>query len=768
MGKLPPAKLTALTLALKYALGALLWLVVSDALTTRLEPDSALADYLSTAKEAGFITVTAMLLFSLIQRYHDATLRAHGQVRERERRLRLALQGSRSALWDWDVASGRLELSEQFADVLGLGSVPEDIEAWRARIHPADRVRVAARWQNQNLRPGESYEDTYRVLDGQSRYRWVKVKGRLFGGDHGRLVGTVVDHTEPKRTQDAMRLAVAVLDHTSEGVMITNADLRIVAVNRAFTAITGYDETQAIGSTPQLLKSDRHDQAFYADMWRAIREQGHWQGEIWNRRKDGLVYPEWLTVTEVHDETGSLVNYVGIFADISAHKRSAAQIEQLRHYDALTGLPNRLSLEEHLRRALARPERRALLGTLSLDLDHFKDINDTLGHSLGDRLLQLAAERLRAVLEHADFIARPGGDQFVVVAARRQRADFASLAERLLAALQEAFAVDGQKLFLSASIGIAAGGSETGVAALLKHSEAAMYRAKQDGRDRYRFYSPELGEPSRERVVLGAALRHALEREELEVFYQPQVSLASGDLVGAEALVRWRHPELGLIPPARFLPVAEELGLIRAIDAWVLRRACAQARQWQQAGRPLRIAVNVSGSRMSDRDLLQDVRSVLEATGLPAPLLELELTEGLIMQTPEQTAAVLTALNALGVQLAIDDFGTGYSSLSYLKRFPVHRLKIDQSFVRDLPASLESAAIARAVIALGRSLDLEVLAEGIEDAPQRAWLYQAGCGEGQGYHFGTPMDAAAFAAYAAVGSPDLPPSQPSVRRTSRT
>ncbi len=556
------------------------------------------------------------------------------------------------------------------------------------------------------------------------------------------LASITVEHVQ---AEQRLRQAATVFENTSEGVTITDAKANIIAVNKAFTEITGYSEHEVLGRNQRILQSHRHDRAFYDALWSALKMSGHWQGEIWNRRKNGEIYPEWRTISSVRDCTGAVVQYVSVFSDISSIKRSQEQLDHLAHHDPLTDLPNRLLLNARLTHALEHTKRSGCrVAVLFLDLDCFKNINDTLGHHVGDELLQAVARRLQAGIRGEDTVARLGGDEFVIVLENlRHSEDAAIIAQTILAAFARPFELQGREIFVTTSIGISSYPDDgKTVHELIRNADTAMYRAKEQGRNHYEFYTLELTETAFERFTLETSLRYALERDELVLYYQPQLSLEDGQVVGVEALVRWRHPQMGLVSPDKFIPLAEEIGLIGAIGDWVLRTACAQAKAWQQAGLPLFVmAVNLSGRQIIHRDLVEKVRLALETTGLAPRFLELEITESSIMGQAQKAITNMRSLKALGVTLAIDDFGTGYSSMGYLKRFCLDKLKIDRSFVRDIPTDSNDEAITRAIIAMGHNLQLKVIAEGVETQEQRTFLREHGCHEMQGYLISPPVSA---------------------------
>jgi diguanylate cyclase (GGDEF)-like protein/PAS domain S-box-containing protein len=569
-------------------------------------------------------------------------------------------------------------------------------------------------------------------------------------GSPGGLVGVMLDITERKRAEDALKLSSTVFENSMQGIVITNADTRILKVNRSFCAITGYDAHEVLGQTPVILRSGRQDAVFYQTMWNVINEEGYWSGELWNRRKSGEVYAEHLSVTRVLDESGAVANYIGIFNDISHYKAAQHQIERLSFFDAMTGLPNRALLQDRLHHALLNAERQhRRVALLVIDLDRLAHINDSLGHHIGDRLLVAVAERLQAVMPAAATLSRHIGDEFAVVVEDLADPQPASdLAERLLSDLSRAFLLDGHEVSISACIGISMYPEDGNTPEkLLKHADVALHHAKGSGVGRFQFFREEMNHASMERLLIESSLRLALQRNEFRVFYQPQVEFGSGRIIGMEALVRWQHPEMGMVSPARFIPIAEETGQIVDIGMWVLREACMQTRRWHLEGHEhLRVAVNVSARQFNQEDFSALVRMALLESGLAPDRLELELTESMIMQRPERVVGVMAELRELGVKFSIDDFGTGYSSLSQLKRFPIDKLKIDQSFTRDIGIDDSGSAITRAIIALGHSMRLLVVAEGVETSEQQRFLIESGCHSMQGYLFSRPLPAEDFSA----------------------
>ncbi|SHN06085.1 PAS domain S-box-containing protein/diguanylate cyclase (GGDEF) domain-containing protein [Pseudomonas asturiensis] len=577
-------------------------------------------------------------------------------------------------------------------------------------------------------------------------YGWVLLSAVMLFVARDRLMKAIGGKAQAERRQedlDRLRLAAAVFDSTLEGVLVTDAQGRIVHVNRAFVDITGYQPEEVLGFNPSTFKSGRHGPEFYRQMYRSILSAGQWSGEIWNRRKSGEVYPQWQTIRSIKGDDGQPRHFVAVFSDMTAIKRSERELAQLAHYDALTGLPNRLLLTDRISQALvsARSSKRGC-ALLLIDLDHFKIINDSLGHSAGDELLRAVAERLNGLLESDMTLARLGGDEFALLARHcQQMVQAAALAQQVIELMKAPFVIDGQPLFISASLGISLfPGDALTDGQLLRNADSALFKAKSNGRDGYALYTEELTAHARQRVQLASELRRAIEQQELRVFYQPVHDLATCRIVGVEALVRWQHPSRGMVSPAEFIPIAEQSGLIADIDAWVLDAACRQMQRWLASGAAVNfVAVNVSSRLFSQGDLDHQVARVLRDTGLDPAFLELEVTESAVMDDPEQAIEQLHRLRELGLSLAIDDFGTGYSSLLRLKRMPVQKLKIDQGFVAGLPGDEDDIAIVRAVIGLAGSMNMRVLAEGIEQADQAAFLLDNGCELGQGYWFARPM-----------------------------
>lgn len=554
--------------------------------------------------------------------------------------------------------------------------------------------------------------------------------------------------TDLETAAGEINLAESVFNENFQSIMITNQDGAIIRVNPAFTRITGYTSTEVIGQNPKILKSNRHDKQFYDEYWAALVNEGSWQGEIWNRRKNGEIFPTWQTVSAVHNRNGEVVQYISIFSDISEKKVTEERIYHLAHYDIVTGLRNRVAFHDQLANAIVHAGRQQQqFALLYLDLDNFKLINDASGHPFGDMLLKHVAMRIKAVIREEDLIARLGGDEFVILLTDiKTSQDAALVAEKVLDEMARPVILENNEIVVTGSMGISTypvDGMDADT--LLKHADVAMFRAKDKGRNSFQFFTAEMNAQAEERLLLESDMRKGLQNDEFLLHYQPKVNVESGEITGCEALVRWQHPKRGMIPPNVFIPVAEETGLIRQLGEWVMRTACAQQKSWQLSNlADIAVAVNISGRQFISQRLIAEVQRIIEETDIDAKYLELELTESIIMENVEENIEILEQLHDMGVKLSIDDFGTGYSSMAYLKRFPIDKLKIDQSFVRDIATDPDDAAIVNATTALGHNLHMEVIAEGVETKQQLQFLKDSGCDEIQGYFFSRPLPADEF------------------------
>ncbi len=548
---------------------------------------------------------------------------------------------------------------------------------------------------------------------------------------------------------EKLLLFAGIFETTIEGILITDAHGIIQQVNPAFTAITGYSAEEVIGRNPRMQKSNRHSPEFYQAMWRSLLEEGQWQGEIWNRRKNGESFPEWLSINSIKDQQGRTTAYVAVFYDMTTVKQGEARLEFQAYHDALTGLPNRQLFNDRLERLITNCQREeSMLAVMFLDLDKFKDINDTLGHDIGDLLLQEVANCLQECARDADTVARLGGDEFTVLlpGIKNGIEDAVVLAKRIINRLAQPFLLKGFEVLTSTSIGITVfPGDGEDATTLIKNADIAMYQAKSQGRNRFEYFKGEMRLELLQRLEMENDLRQALERNEFEVHYQPKMDVHSGRITGAEALVRWRRGKDELIPPNEFLPLAEETGLIFPLGEWVLRTACGQMKAWHDQGfQDLTLAVNISAKQFQDGNFVDKVKKVLEETGLPASGLHLEINENMVMWDVDTAMEIMEHFFALGVKLSVDDFGTGYSSLTYLRKFPLNILKIDKSFVQYLPARGDDVAMARTILDLARNMVLKTVAEGVENKGQLACLKEHGCDEIQGFLVSRPVTADKF------------------------
>ncbi len=582
---------------------------------------------------------------------------------------------------------------------------------------------------------------------GNCRYEWryLTCSGRQFWAEvlltsvtlnHERLLYAVVrDISERKTAQHSLHLAAQVFENSRDAIFVTDQDLTIISSNRAFTEITGYAREDVLGVSLMDYRSDAHEAAFYQQVMTHVAKSDHWQGEIWDKRNNGEHYPAWLAVTAIRDANHNIVNFMGILSDITERKRSEEHTRHLAEHDFLTDLPNRVLLFDRLSLALATARRKdTMLAVLFLDLDRFKHINDTMGHDVGDQLLKEVARRLSKCVRGVDTVSRQGGDEFVIMLPEIGGVEHvAHVAASVLQTIDQVYAIGAYELHLSSSIGISIYPHDgEDMLDLIKNADMAMYHVKQRGRNGYQFFNARMNAQIVQRVTLENGLRKALEQGEFFLEYQAAVDVASGATVGAEALIRWRHPQLGLLLPGCFMSVAEECGLIIPIGHWMLQQACRQARQWYDQGHPLMVGVNLSVAQFMQKNLLQSVTDALNLAKLPPRYLELELTEGIIMNGAGAMIATLTGLRQLGVTLTINDFGAGCSSLRYLRRFPINKLKIDRSFMCDINRQPDDAALITAIIAMARGLKLKVVAQGVETPEQLRFLRRHGCDEYQG------------------------------------
>ncbi|MFZ5842441.1 MAG: putative bifunctional diguanylate cyclase/phosphodiesterase [Pseudomonadota bacterium] len=561
----------------------------------------------------------------------------------------------------------------------------------------------------------------------------------------------LTDASEARRREESLRQAAVVFEAASDSILVLDAERRIRMANRAFTRISGYSAADVMAKPPRLLFSSKQPAELYEHIFNQVQKHHAWQGEIWSRKKDGTVYPQWMTLNAVCNDAGQIVEYVLIAADITERKEAEERLNYQANYDALTELPNRTLFVDRLRQSMSRARREGTnLALLFIDLDRFKNINDSMGHSAGDKLLVAVADALRSCVRESDTIARFGGDEFAVILSPIYGAKNAgTVAQTLLKVLARPIVVDGYECLIGGSIGISIyPGDGESPEDLIRNADAAMYRAKDSGRNTYEFFTSEMQQQALARIGMERDLRYAIERQEFALHFQPQLGLASGDIIGMEVLVRWDSGTRGLVSPVDFIGLAEENGQILALGEWVLTEACRQYVEWHQAGvAPSYIAVNVSGRQFRSQQFPKLVQGILTETRMPAGSLELELTESFLMEDEDHVMRTLRELRDMGVALSIDDFGTGYSSLSYLKRFPISTLKIDRSFVQDIPGDDEDVAIVSAIIRMAHALKLSVVAEGVETAEQQRFLHELGCHVIQGFHYSRPLNVSQCTAF---------------------
>lgn len=683
------------------------------------------------------------------------------RLRDSEARFRAIYDGVNDAILILDPHTGIFldanrkaeEMGGYFAEELGRLNIVDISVGDPAQVQAAYKKRIEAVMQ------GEPQLFEWQVRNRDSRPLWVEVNMRAARlGNSDRILLLARDITERRAAEEKLRLTSQVFTSTREGVVITNVDNRILNVNPAFTEITGYPESEVVGKSPDVLQSGFHDRSFYQAMWQSIEKTNHWQGEVWNRRKSGETYPQWLTISVVRDERGGVVNYVGVFTDVSRLKHSEAEVQRLAHYDPLTNFPNRVLLMSRLEHALELRRRRGNhLALFLCGLDRIKYINDSLGYAVGDELLQTVSRRIRTLLQSGDTLARFGGDEFaILIESDRKPEEIAQLGEAIVGLSDRPVELStGQNVYAGISVGVGIAPEDGDDAtSLVTNANAAMQQAKSEGRRTYRFYKHGMTEAARERLQLESRLRRAIERDEIELYFQPMVDIASGRIIGAEALSRWQDPELGMIPPDRFIPLAEDTGLIMPLGLRALEVACGRAAEWRTAGLGgLKVAVNLSRRQFEHGKLKEEVAAVIEAAALDPECLELEITESMLMEQGDYSMETLRKFREMGIGVSMDDFGTGYSSLAYLKQFAINKVKIDRMFIQDLPDDRDDAEIVSAIIAMAHNLKLKVLAEGVETADQLAFLEAHGCDEYQGYLLSAPVPADEFEALVRRVSP---------------
>jgi diguanylate cyclase (GGDEF)-like protein/PAS domain S-box-containing protein len=740
-----------------YAVFSAVYILISDELLHRaLSSDPKLLTYASIAKGYIFILVTSALLFGLIRRLLRQNL---ADLQVREEAYRILTEQSPAIIYQANIDNdGHTIFISSQVNELGY-SADEWIShpgLWKSLIHPDDTQRVMAEMDDA-IRHKVAFSSEYRLRNRKGEWRYFHDKARIFNDANGHPLyqqGMLIDITDSKLTEIELKIA-AIAFESSDGMFITDANKVILRVNSAFINITGYTLEEAIGRAHELFSSDSHDRHLYDSMWDSVEHTGAWEGEVWGKRKGGEVYPARLILSTVKNAEGIVTNYVAALTDITASKAASDEIKNLAFFHPLTKLPNRRLLMDRLTQALVSSSRSGNKGALLfLDLDRFKTLNDTLGHDIGDLLLKQVAERLSHCVRAGDTIAHIGGDEFILLLedlsadAIEAAAQAEAVSNKILNAISQQYQLDVHSYRSTASIGsVIFNGHDTSLDELLKQADIAMYQAKDSGRNTLRFFDPKMQEAINARAELENELRIAIEQKQFELYYQAQVD-NSGRPIGAEALIRWLHPVRGVISPFDFIPLAEETGIILPMGYWVLETACVQLKLWQQSAhtRELSLAVNVSAKQCHQADFVEQVEELITRHGIDPALLKLELTESTLLEDVEGIIAKMIILRKTGVRFELDDFGTGYSSLQYLKQLPLHQLKIDKSFIADIAIEGNGRTLVCTIIAMAHSLNLNVIAEGVETAEQLQFLKNNGCDHYQGYLFSKPVMIKAFEA----------------------
>jgi len=648
---------------------------------------------------------------------------------------------SPAMIWKSDKSAKCTYFNDTWLNFTGRSLEQELGDGWAEGVHPKD-LKKCIKIYLDSFKERKPFSMRYRLKNAKGEYRWILDLGRPFydiDEEFNGFLGSCYDVTEQKEQLDNLKLLSCVFENSSQGVVITDSKTNILAVNEAFSDITLYSENELLSHTPKILKSNKHNREFYSKMWEELATKGKWQGEIYNRKKNGDVYLEWLTISAIKNSKGKVKNYVALINDITKIKEAEDQLSFLAYHDTLTGLPNRKLFRRKLREAIERAKD-SKIAVLFIDLDNFKNVNDTLGHPIGDVLLKKVAKKILCELDSDESMARLGGDEFIILMDNIKSIEaVVEKANDLTHLLCESVFVDKNELSVSASIGVSIYPDDgKDIDTLIKNSDLAMYQAKAKGKNSFEFYKQEMSKDIIERLSIEQELRKAIDNDEFELYYQPQVDMDNKKLTGAEALIRWNHPKKGLVSPAKFIPVAEESGLIVEIGEWVVKKACKELREFKDKGLELpHLSINLSVRQIEKSDITAIVNKHLKLNNLPPQSLELEITESIIMT--KKTNSTINKLKDLGVLLSIDDFGTGYSSLSYLKNLPIYKLKIDKSFVQDLQTDDNDKAITKAIIALSKTMGLKVIAEGVEEKEQEEFLKEQGCFEAQGYLYSKPV-----------------------------
>lgn len=676
-----------------------------------------------------------------LMREKMARIRAEEAVRLNEARWKFIMESVGDEVWEWDIAKDHVHRSENAPAILDLFVLGNINPEQKSTIHPDDLIRIQQDLDDHIKGKTDCFINEHRVMNGDGSCYWVLTRGKVISrneeGKPLRIIGTHANITERE-------IASLLYQNSTEGMMVTDAENKIITVNAAFTEITGYSLDEINGKDPKFLRSGRHDAKFYKTMWDSLENSGQWQGEVWNRRKDGSIYPEWLTINNIYNPDKSVHYRFALFDDITERKVGEEAIWKQANFDVLTGLPNRQLFYNQLSNAIKTAKREhKILALLFIDLDNFKEVNDSLGHSTGDLLLIEVAKRLQACVRESDTVARLSGDEFTLILKSIDSIDgLEYVAENILDKLESPFVIQSNVLHVSASIGIALyPGDADEIEKLISNADQAMYQAKNKGRNRYAFFTPALQEAAQKRITIASELRHGLLHDEFQLYYQPIVELHSGKIVKAEALLRWQHPQRGMVGPDEFIPVAEDSGIINELGDWVFYQASKQLQLWQaKFSADFQISINKSPIQFQlDKGKHQQWFKYLQKHNIKGNSLIIEITERLLLNNDEHINQQLQGFAREGIQVSLDDFGTGYSSLSYIQEYDIDFLKIDRSFIQCLTKTSKNYALCKAIIMMAHALNIRVVAEGIETEEQKSLLQELGCDFGQGFLFSKPL-----------------------------
>ena len=738
--------LTAGKITLLYFAFGTLWILFSDLTLLIYFKDESIVLKYQTIKGWFYISITSGLLFWLLNRNLN-------KLSETESRWRYALEASGDGVWDWDLTTNTVWFSKRWKNMLGFrdDEIGTSLEEWSSRVHPEDMPGVLKDLQEHLHGESSNYENEHRMLAKDGNYKWMLDRGQIIyrnaEGEPTRMVGTHTDITERKLSEYNLNLAAKVFTHAREGIMITDAENKIIDVNQTFTDITGYHREEVIGHPPSILQSGKQSPEFYSHMWHTIASEGRWNGELWNRRKDGSAYVEMLTISEVRDANNKVINYVALFSDITHKIEYQSQLEKVANYDVLTELPNRALLSDRLRQAIIQTKRHETsLAVIFLDLDNFKSVNDNYGHDVGDHVLIEISRNMKNALREGDTLARIGGDEFIAVLIDITDTETTeAVIDRLLRAASANLNIEGYDIKISASIGVSFY-PEDNVDAdiLIRHADQAMYLAKEAGGNCFHIFDTIEADSLKELREKIFEIQSAIEQREFVLHYQPQINMRTGQVIGLEALVRWQHPTLGLLYPNAFLPLIENNPLIIDLGELVIEMVLTQIAKWQKANVtiPDSIGINISALQLEKPNFAERLATLLTAhPEVKSAQVELEVLETSALEDVEKVSSTINDCLALGVKFAIDDFGTGYSSLTYLRNLPVDTIKLDQSFVRDMLTDNDDLSIVKGVIALCESFNRSVIAEGVETTEHGRALLDLGCQLAQGYAIAKPMPA---------------------------